>query len=197
MAKWEKKDHTNLVLKATIRRKFLPADARVLDLYCGRGQMYDEVYQDLTASYTGIDRKKIRKEACFIQENNQKYIKENDINDFNVFDLDAYGCPWKVFCQLGLKLQKREIVVFLTDGLKRHLAVGGRERTKIVNTLEGLSRDLWLPSIGRWYVDMFSTMLLEFSKRSGYTVTRALYVMPSESVCYWVLKLRKDDKRPL
>jgi len=191
MPSWGKKDHTNPVLKAAIRTEFLPPNAQVLDLFCGRGTMYDRVYQNNATGYVGIDRKRLRKESCFIQVNNQTYIKENDLNRFNVFDLDAYGCPWKLLLLLGPKLKQNEIIIFLTDGVKNHLRVSGCKGSRIVRATERLPKDLYIPSMERWYTDMFNTMLLIFSERSGYTITKALYVTPSNTVFYWILKMRK------
>jgi len=191
MPSWGKKDHTNPVLKAAIRTEFLPPNAQVLDLFCGRGTMYDRVYQNNATGYVGIDRKRLRKESCFIQVNNQTYIKENDLNRFNVFDLDAYGSPWKLLLLLGPKLGQNETTIFLTDGLKSHLRISGRKGSRIIRALEKLPKDFYVPGFDRWYTDMFSTMLREFSKRSGYIITKAAYIAPNNTICYWVLKLRK------
>ena len=55
----KKVDNSNERLKAELRTRFLPKEARVLDLFCGLGQMYRLAYEGRVSLYHGVDNQKV------------------------------------------------------------------------------------------------------------------------------------------
>ena len=102
---WNKTDNSMENEKALMREKYLPENASVLDLFCGSGEMYKRAYRGNVCDYHGTDISKVHNlEICEIT-NNEKYVRRNDLDKYNTFDLDAYGSPWKLF-YLILKMKK-------------------------------------------------------------------------------------------
>jgi SAM-dependent methyltransferase len=188
---WEKKDHTGKWLKINLRRKYLPKNARVLDLFCGNGEIYREVYKGNVDKYMGIDKEKIHNQKLCVKTNNLYFVSRNNINDFNVFDLDDWGSPWKLFYLILKKWQGPEAVFFITDGLKLHQNVDGNV-TKWVSATEKIPCKFNIPGLNRCYVDIFGTMLLDVQKRFNCKIKNPIYLTNDrKSVFYWYLKLNK------
>ena len=191
MATIKQKDNSNTWLKAALRRKFLPKDARVLDLFCGTGEMYNRVYKDKTRSYHGVDKAKTHDQTLCTLIDNTVYVSRHNMDEYNVFDLDDYGCPWGL---LYLVLRKRgpgRITVFLTDGLPLHLKLTGKV-TKMQSGIEKLPKDMNIPGGYRFYLDMFGTMLLDLETRYGWKTENATYARnENATVYYWALNMNK------
>ncbi len=187
---WSKTDNSMEWQKAQLRIKYLPKNARVLDLFCGNGEMYKRTYKDRVLKYHGTDKEKIHDPNICTLIDNTVYIAHNDILDYNVFDLDDYGTPWKVLYLILRKLTSGEITIFVTDGLVLHQKVDGTV-TKFVSATERLPRKMNLPGINRFYVDIFGTMLKDIEKRYGWKTEKAVYFHNSQrTVYYWALKLK-------
>lgn len=184
-------------MKAALRRRFLPPAAAVLDLYCGKGEMYRRAYQGKVALYRGVDYRIVHDSRLCSLMPNEVFVKRHDMGIYNVYDLDAYGCPWKL---LYLVLRKRapgEIALFVTDGLVMHQKVD-TAATRMVSATERLPRGLRIPGLNRWYVDLFATMLLDLKRRYGWETAGAWYFHNSRrSVYYWCLQMRKATLQPL
>lgn len=189
---WNKTDNSMEHEKALMCTHNLPNDARVLDLFCGNGEMYRRAYQGKVLKYHGVDKKKIHNPEICTLTNNMVYVAHNDISEYNVFDLDDYGTPWKLLYLIIRKLLPGEITVFVTDGLVVHQKVDGTV-TKFVSATEHLPRKINLPGLNRFYVDIFATMLKNIEKRYGWITQKAQYFHnPRRTVYYWALKLKKD-----
>lgn len=188
---WNKKDNSNKWDKINLRRKYLPKNAKVLDLFCGSGEIYNSVYKNNVDKYVGIDKEKIHSEKCCIKTNNIAFVSKNNINDFNVFDLDDYGSPWKLFYLILKKWQGSKATFFITDGLKLHQNVDGNV-TKWVSATEQIPCKFNIPGLSRWYLDIFATMLLDVQKRFNCKVKNPVYLFNDrKSVCYWSLSIIK------
>lgn len=109
--------------KVEIREKVLAKigshDARVLDLFCGEGEMFRAVWQN-AASYVGVDARpwNVSHPPRFVADN-RRLMRAIDLGHFNVFDLDAFGSCWE---QLEILLHRRHWTpgekgaIVLTDG---------------------------------------------------------------------------------
>jgi len=190
--RWLPSDNTGFNIKITMRRKYLPAHARVLDLFCGSGLMYKNVYAGKVEEYLGIDKHRIHDENLCIKINNAYYVKNNDINKYNVFDLDDYGSPWDLFYLILNKYTGQEATFFITDGLKLHQNVDG-DVTRWVSATEKIPSGMNIPGLSRWYVDIFATMLLDVQNRYNLKIINPLYAFNARaSTCYWTFSIIKE-----
>lgn len=188
---WDKKDHTGKWYKINLRRKYLPKGARVLDLFCGNGEIYNAVYKETAEKYVGVDKEKIHSEKLCIKTNNIVFVSKNNINDFNVFDLDDWGSPWKLFYLILKKWPGDRATFFITDGLKLHQNVDGNV-TKWVSATEQIPCKMNIPGLSRWYLDIFATMLLDVQKRFFCKVENLTYIFNDrKTVCYWAFNIVK------
>lgn len=188
---WEKKDNTNMAAKIKIRKENLPKDARVLDLFCGEGEMYKQVYRDKVLSYHGVDKEKIHTPGLCTMTDNIFFITKNNLDEYNVFDLDDYGSPWKQMYLILKKLQRESVTLFITDGLVMKMSLGG-DVTKFVSATEKIPRKFNIPGIGRWYIEIFATMLCDIKQRYGWEITFAQHARNQRgTVYYWCVKMRK------
>ena len=188
---WNKEDNSMAHQKALLRINNLPKRARVLDLFCGNGEMYNRAYKGRVEYYHGVDIEKIHDPKICTLTNNIAYITQNTLDDFNVFDLDDYGTPWKQLYLILKKLKRDEVTIFVTDGLVMHQKVDGTV-TKFVSATEQVPRKMNIPGLSRWYVDIFATMLLDLKKRYNWKTVKAQYFHNDRrSVYYWALKMEK------
>lgn len=183
-------DNSNEAGKIALRRKFIPDNAAVLDCFCGTGKMYQGAYKN-AHRYIGLDNTKVHDEnTCFIVDN-LRYVKNNDISGFNVFDLDAYGCPRILLYTILGKCIQDDLTFFITDGLAERYKMSG-DMPRFVRALEKVGKKFNVPGILRWYVDMFGTMLLDIEERFRYKTTKAVYFHnTNHTVYYWCLKLSR------
>lgn len=188
---WGKTDNSNKWVKIYLRRKYISKKSKVLDLFCGNGEIYKNVYKGNVAGYTGIDKEKIHSETLCIKTNNLYFVSRNNLNGFNVFDLDDYGSPWKLFYLILKKWQGEKATFFITDGLKLHQNVDGNV-TKWVSATEQIPCKMNIPGLSRWYLDIFATMLLDAQKRFNLKVENPVYIFNDrKTVCYWALNIKK------
>lgn len=189
-----KTDNSNKYAKAALRKKFLPHNARVLDLFCGNGEMYKLAYKGNVAYYHGVDKEKIHDDTICTLCDNIDFIKNNDISKYNVFDLDDYGCPWPLFYLILRDAVQDELIFYITDGLVYRQKLAGNV-TKFVSATEGIPMGMNIPGINRFYVDIFATMLKDIKKRYGWETEKAVYFTNSKrTVYYWMLKMVKANK---
>lgn len=189
--KWEYRDNSMSFEKALMRIKYLPKGAKVLDLYCGNGEMYKRAYKDRALEYHGIDKEKVHDYNICELQNNLIYIKYNNLSKFNVFDLDDYGSPWKQFYMIVKKIHAGEYTFYITDGLVMHMKMTGKI-PKFVSGTEKISQNMNIPGVNRFYVDIFATMLRDLEHRYNCVVRFAKYFHNDRrSVYYWVVKMEK------
>lgn len=188
---WGRTDNSMEWEKSAMRTKYLPEDARVLDCFCGNGEMYRRAYRDKVKYYRGIDKKKVHNNNICEINNNINYITRNDLSEFNTFDLDDYGSPWKQLYLIVKKILPGEYTFYITDGLVMHQKVDGAV-TNFVSGTEQIPNGMNLPGLNRFYVDIFGTMLKDLESRYNCKITKALYFHNERrSVYYWTLKLTK------
>lgn len=189
-----KKDNSSLDYKILLRTKYLPENARVLDLFCGNGEMYKKAYRGHVHYYRGIDKEKVHDTALCEINDNLRFIRDNDLKFFNVFDLDDYGSPWKQLYLIVRKLEAGEYTFFITDGLVLNMKLANRP-CKFSLATEKFKKDMSIPGINRFYTEMFATMLQDLEKRYNCKVKMAKYLHnEGRTVYYWAIKIQKQEK---
>lgn len=183
-------DNSWEVEKIKLRKKFLPKNARVLDLYCGNGHMYKSVYSNKVSIYTGVDKEKIfDNEKCFLCDN-KEFIQKNDIKKYNTFDLDAYGTPWFLFEDIIKKSSKEKLYFFITDGLFNDLHHSWGAKTKIFLQTEGIEYGTKIFGVWIFYPDFVLNFLKQTLSKYGRKLTKAFSLKNSRNkVCYWFLEI--------
>lgn len=184
-------DNSWLNEKIKLRKKFLIENPCVLDLYCGTGKMYFNVYKETALKYIGIDKEKIfDDDKCFLSDN-EEFVRKNNIKDFNVFDLDAYGTPWFLFEKIIKKASRQELHFFVTDGLFNDLHHSWGAKTKIFLETEGVEYGTKIFGVWVFYPDFILNFLKQTLNRYGRRLTKAVSLKNSRNkVCYWYLKLK-------
>ncbi|MCL2076340.1 MAG: hypothetical protein FWH15_07890 [Betaproteobacteria bacterium] len=128
----KKKVNNHLLSKASkkeLRRLVLEkiGNARVFDAFAGSGQMYKAVWSKADY-YVGCDLKWYKDKRLAFVADNRRVMRAIDLNDFNIFDLDAYGSPWEQVLILAARRQISQGEMFgliLTDGSNLNLRLGG------------------------------------------------------------------------
>jgi hypothetical protein len=128
-----KRNHSSAAVraKATLRRNVMNAvgadQAHVFDAFAGDGGMYRAVWHD-AASYVGCDLVFHRDDRPAFVGDNRRVLRCLELADFNVFDLDAYGCPWEQAYIIAKRRKLRPgetIGLTITEGQAMKLKFGG------------------------------------------------------------------------
>lgn len=98
---------------------------KVLEVFCGSGEMYHAVWK-YAEMYTGIDKVKFFDERHTICGDAEKAIRLVNVNDYNIFDIDAYGSPYEILNYIIDKIDdsNRKIGFVITDGINMDLKLG-------------------------------------------------------------------------
>lgn len=186
----EKKDNSSPARKIYLRNRFMPEDPVVLDLFCGNGVIYNACYTN-AKKYHGVDREKVHDPTrCDICDN-LKWVRQNDLSEYTLIDLDDYGVPWLLFFIVLKKLKQERITVFVTDGSPLHMKLTGNV-TKLISATEGTPKKFKITGLSRYYLDIVKTMLKQTTPRFGYEISEA-HVIPNKekTVIYWHLTINK------
>lgn len=188
---WKQKDNSMLSAKVQLRKRNLPKGAMVCDLFCGSGKIYDRVYKGKVDGYIGVDHEKVHSpELCRLGDN-VVFVQKTDLSQFNVFDLDDYGTPWKLMYLICRDKPVGGMTMFVTDGLVCRQKMTGIV-SKFVSATEHIPVGMNIPCIFRWYPDIFGTMLKDLRRRYGWKTIEAKYFRnQAHTVYYWALKMRK------
>ena len=113
--------------KPEIRHRILSMidSPRVLEVFCGAGEMYHSVWH-MADRYTGIDKVKYFDNRHTICGDAKKAVKLIDVSDYNIFDIDAYGSPYDVLNIVLSRYQgdAKRLAFILTDGINMDLKMG-------------------------------------------------------------------------
>ena len=121
-----KTDNAQISAKEEIRKKILSKieNPCVLEVFCGAGEMYQKVWAN-AEKYTGIDKRKFFDERNTICGDAEKAIRVVDLEQYNIFDIDAYGSPYNILSYIILNRRFTDQVAFvLTDGSAMDLRLG-------------------------------------------------------------------------
>lgn len=94
------------------------ADKNVIELFCGKGFLYDNVYIK-SKTYIGVD---IKKHKNNIVSDANEYVKKNDLSNYDIIDIDPYGNPYEVL--FSINKIKDKTTFFITDGIYTDLSMG-------------------------------------------------------------------------
>lgn len=155
-------------MKIAMRRYLLTAipGARVFDAFAGSGKMYREVWRE-AAAYTGCDLKWYRDERSVFVAKCQRVLRAIALDDFDIFDLDAYGSPWE---QVQIIAARRRLApgdklgLVLTDGSGLKLKMG--QCPKALAQLCNLQQSR-IPGINRVHAMLIDQALTEVCRRMG------------------------------
>ena len=110
-------DHSSFPIKLKLRQENLPqGKCRVLDCFGGNGLLWNAIKkfnQQREITVLRIDNER-GKNGIYLVGDNLKFLKNIDLNNFDVIDLDSYGVPYKQLKCFFEKKSQRKITVFLT-----------------------------------------------------------------------------------
>ena len=122
-----KTDNAKINAKIDLRNNILNLfeEKKVLEVFCGSGEMYRDVWH-VADSYTGVDIKKQFDERNTICGDALKVVSTIDIDNYNIFDIDAYGSPYEVLNVILNRYQggSKRLAFILTDGINMDLKMG-------------------------------------------------------------------------
>ena len=125
--KGKKTNNAKTDAKKKIRKKILSliSDPSVLEVYCGAGDMYWDVWHE-AQSYLGIDKLKFFDKRRTICGDAVKAVSSIDLSEFNIFDIDAYGSPYDVLKIIIERIPrcKKQYGFVITDGISMDLRLG-------------------------------------------------------------------------
>jgi hypothetical protein len=105
-------------------------EPRVLDLYAGPGILWNQVWKK--SQYDGCDRDWFRNDPRRLWvADNLLLARALDLSRWNVFDLDAYGSPWRLWWIIAIRRQLQpgeRVAVVFTDGTSMRARLGRIER---------------------------------------------------------------------
>jgi hypothetical protein len=147
------------------------AKPRVMDAFAGSGQMWRSVWRS-AEHYRGCDLKWYPDERWAYVADNRRVLRCIDLQDFNIFDFDAYGSPWE-HC---LILARRRIVkpaeklgLVLTDGSGMKLKMG--QAPSALAELAGLATKT-LPGLNGEHDFLLKRAIAELCRRMNARVLR-------------------------
>lgn len=117
-------DHSRVDLKIAVRDRMLEwvaEDRRVLDLYCGTGRMYEEVWHQAD-SYFGVDAHKPHHLAATSKLSADAAVQMFELDEWNIYDIDCHGSPWKVARRICRKRGSGVFGLVMTSGEYRGFA---------------------------------------------------------------------------
>lgn len=123
-----KTNNARIDAKIEVRKKTIDIigcdNARVLEIFCGSGEMYDAVWKD-AAYYVGIDKIKFFDNRKTICGDADKALRIVDLNQFNIIDIDAYGSPYDVMNYIIRNIKFDDKLCFIvTDGVDMDMRMG-------------------------------------------------------------------------
>jgi len=199
-------DNSAAGFKSDLRKKYTTEKSRVLDLFCGSGAMYKLAYEGRVKKYHGVDKEKIHDEKICTLTDNTSFVKSRDISGYNVFDLDAYGDPWKLLYLILQKAPDRPLVIFLTDGNRKRF-VRYQALTRVLRASENIKVGMEIPNLANFYEEIVSTYLLKITELTGRKIKLARYALKAklsgdesgnnraDTVAYWVVKIKRKKEK--
>lgn len=165
-----------LAAKVEIRENVLAAigadRASVFDAFAGEGQLHRRVWIRANL-YVGCDLLWFRDDRLMYVADSRRVLRAVELDQFNIFDFDAYGSPWEhaiILCarrqvapgeRIGLVLTEGSLLKIKMGGmplalgllsrLPLRMAGTGRARTQVLNrALAEICRRLNCRVIKRW-----------------------------------------------
>jgi len=120
--RWKLTTNSSFEDKIKVRKHVLNAldveNPMVLDVYCAKGEMWKDAYNK-TKNYVGLDLERFDDERNTVVCDNTRYLRMADLDQFDIFDLDAFGSPFNCLAIIAHRLtwkNKDKVGIVLTDG---------------------------------------------------------------------------------
>ena len=142
----------------------------VLDCFAGSGRIRREVY--VKCKYTGLDLDPVEN-SDILKIDNIKFLRSQNLSEFNMFDLDAYGSPWRQFITIMSRKTFTQNTGFaLTESLfgnPRHepLPLG-------MKPFVGIPKKMYVPHLVRHRHFFPRLMVYQFAKNNNLKISDAL-----------------------
>ena len=185
------KDNTARETKILLRSGMLPENPRVLDLFCGNGVMYRALYEVCSEKYFGIDNTKIFNPNICALANNKEWLLNHDIDEYNVFDIDAYSSPGEYYGLIltRLAIMNKPLVFFATDGAFLSLKIN-TTLPHIYHSSERIKSDFHIPGLFNFYEDIHSTYIKNLELRFPVKVDEIkIAYNDTKTTAYWGFRL--------
>jgi hypothetical protein len=123
------KENSNTEAKVIVRQHVLKyiselgvKNPKILDAFAAHGHLWQEAWGG-TENYLGLELKPIvdGRRNLILGDNTRLLRNKNlDLESFDIFDLDAFGCPFYQFLIIAKRLakSKKTFGFVLTDGTK-------------------------------------------------------------------------------
>lgn len=164
-----KHDNSNPAAKIALRKHFLGAvpSPRVLECFAGvERQMYHAVYEGYDT--TSLD---LKGGPGVVKIDNRQYLRRH-ADEYNYFDLDAYGSPFQGLITLVHYRQSEEpFVVVMTDGQK--LKMNYKHGSSITAAGANLPPDLIIPCLPLFQEEIIGYILRAIARRYALEITGA------------------------
>lgn len=99
----------------------------VLEVFCGKGEMYEAVWSECN-SYLGIDKRKFQDKRAVLIGDAMSALLQVNCSEYNIFDIDAYGSPYECLAEIVKQLEQKNkhkrIAFCITDGVQMDLRMG-------------------------------------------------------------------------
>jgi len=187
-------DNSNPERKIFLRNKFIEKSDSVLDLFCGNGIIYKSCYSE--NKYFGVDKNKVHNNSICVISDNKQFIRSNDVSEYDIFDLDDYGCPYFIMTMILKKLSpiNKTYKFFITDGSILHYNLSGKF-DGIIQKSEKLTAKSKIKFAGRFTIDVFLSFLNKSSISLSFVLTNIYYIFNSKhSVCYMYFSISPEPK---
>lgn len=172
--------------KIAIRKALLEslgAPARVLDLYCGEGILYDACYRDSVEEYQGVDKKWVHTESICSLADNWTYLKQHDVKRFNFIDADAFGNGWLIAIEAARRIDAKRFALAITDGSDVRTSIARFDRGTMATM--GIPRTMPFPAAKRWAEYARVYLIRALQDMANCQVTRLLHAHNAGSTHYF------------
>jgi len=190
----DKVDNGDLGAKVYLRLCDIDSNDRVLDLYCGNGEVYFRAYEGKVTYYRGVDQTKVfDPDKCDLEENH-KWLSKHGCRGYTAIDLDAYSNPYPLFSEVLQKTDVDELKVFLTDGLGVRLALN-RHMIGLHCWSEGQPRGKMIDGLVRFALPLHQRLVYRIAQKNGFEIQsfRSI-VKKKKQIIYSAIKLKKVAK---
>jgi hypothetical protein len=166
-------DNSGLAAKVEIRRRLLDSleEPSVLDCFAGEGHLAAACYEGL--KYLGLDKRGL---GADLRVDNIRFLRSAGLEEYNLFDLDAWGSPWYQFFIIMTRraFAPGELVAFaLTDGLDFTMKMSDTESG--IKALLGIPQRMKVPNLDRHANFIRSYIVAKGCERAGCEIAAKHY----------------------
>jgi hypothetical protein len=190
-----KTDNHNPAAKLELRRYFLrkfhvEEPPSVLDCFQGSGLLWGQLRTEFRLGrYWGVD---VKPKAGRLKIDSARILEQPGWTA-DVVDLDAYGSPWKHWCNLVRTFGGESLTVFVTIGMVR--IAGGNFDHAMMQMAGCKFHALKVPnSLGVRLAERPTEFALAEAERNGLTATEMVEAFPQRNARYLGIRLTRFAK---